>query len=214
MKNSKGNHFLLILLIVFIAVFSLQYRMTRVKIEKRDMIAVVLPKNQEMFDSRIMDGIRDYAMHHDIVLDVWYKESISSEELETLILEEEKNHAIGVLLVYPENYMNMDVDVRYNFDHVLAITDTMKEFFTHTATFEESSECVYSIPVPVQVIEQLTTDTNQVIFIKNTYKLGYSTMEMMKQYAQSKRMDDICVPYIKVDGTTIANGEMDSLLTE
>lgn len=214
MKNSKRNHFLVILLIAFIAVFLLQYMMTRVKMEKRDIVAVVLPKNQEMADCRVMDGIRDYAMYHDMLLDVWYKESISSEELETLILEEEKNHAIGVLLVYPENYMNRDAEVIYNFDHVLAITDTMKEFFTHTATFEESSECIYSIPVPVQVIEQLTADSNQVIYIKNTYKLGYCTMEMMKQYARSKRMDDICVPYIRVDGATIADGEINALLTE
>ena len=214
MKNRKRKHFLLILLIILIAIFSAKYMMTRANAEKENIVAVVLPKGKDADYSRVMDGIRDYAMNHDILLDVWYKDSISLEELETLIVDEEKNHAMGVLLVYPEKYINGNTGETYDFDNVLAITDTMKEYFSYTATFEESSEVIYPIPVSAEVIKQLTEDSNHFIYIKNTYKLGYCSMQQMEQYAESGSMDDICLEYMKVDGTTIANGDIDSLLTE
>lgn len=214
MKNRKRKHFLLILLIILIAIFSAKYMMTRANAEKENIVAVVLPKDKDADYSRVMDGIRDYAMNHDLLLDVWYKDSISLEELEILIADEEKNHAIGVLLVYPEKYMNGEADEKYDYDNVLAITDTMKEYFLYTATFEESSEVIYPIPVSAEVIKQLTEDSNHFIYIKNTYKLGYCSMQQMEQYAESGSMDDICLEYMKVDGTTIANGDIDSLLTE
>lgn len=214
MKNRKRKHFLLILLIILIAEFSMQYMMARENMEKRNIVAVVLPKDKEVDYSRLMDGIRDYAMNHDILLDVWYKDSISLNELEILIADEEKNHAMGVLLVYPEKYINGNTGETYDFDNVLAITDTMKEYFSYTATFEESSEVIYPILVSAEVIKQLTEDSNHFIYIKNTYKLGYCSMQQMEQYAQSGSMDGIYLEYMKVDGTTIANGDIDSLLTE
>ena len=214
MKNTKRKHFLLILLIILIAIFSMQYMMSRANLEKKNIVAVVLPKDEAKDYSRMMDGIRDYAMNNDIFLDVWYKDRVSLEELETLIADEEKNHAIGVLLVYPEKYMNGNSDEKYDFDNVLAITDTMKDYFPYTATFEESIEVVYSIPVSAEVIKRLTEDNDQFIYVKNTYKLGYCSMEKMEQYVQNGSMDDICLEYMKVDGTTIANGDIDSLLVE
>lgn len=214
MKNRKRKYFLLILLIILIAVFSMQYMMARENMEKRNIVAVVLPKDKDADYSRVMDGIRDYAMNHNILLDVWYKDSISLEELEILIADEEKNHAMGVLLVYPEKYMNEEADEKYDNDNVLAITDTMKEYFSYTATFEESGEVIYPIPVSAEVIKQLTEDSNHYIYVKNTYKLGCCSMQQMEQYAESGSMDDICLEYMKVDGTTIANGDIDSLLTE
>lgn len=214
MISNRKKYFLLILLIVLIAIFSVQYMITGANMEKRDTVAVVLPRDKDTDYSRMMDGIRDYAMNHDILLDVWYEDSVSLEELETLILEEKKNYALGVLLVYPEKYIKGNADEKYDFENVLAITDTMKENFSYTATFEESSEPIYSIPVSAQVIEKLIEDSDYFIYIKNTYKLGYCSMEKMNQYARSGRIDDIYLEYTKVNGTTIANGKMDSLLVE
>lgn len=208
MRNSKRKHFFLILLIVLIAIFSVQYKMTRENVEKRNSVAVILPQNKEVEDSRIMDGIRDYAMNHDILLDVWYIDNITFDELETLIAEEEKNQVIGTLLVYPEEFLRGVPGENYDFDHVLAITDTMKDDFLYTATFEENGEVAYSLPIPSEVIEQLLGDSNQFIYIRNTYKLGYCSMEQMRN------MQDICLEYMKVDGRTITNGEIDSLLIE
>ena len=156
MKNRKRKHVLLILLIILIAVFSMKCMMARENMEKRNIVAVVLPKEKDVDYSRLMDGIRDYAMNYEVLLDVWYKDNISLKELEQLIIDEEKNHAIGVLLVYPENYINENIDEAFDFENVLAITDTMKNCFPYTATFEECSEIIYSIPISAEVIEQLT----------------------------------------------------------
>lgn len=214
MKNRKRKHFLLILLIILIAVFSMQYMMARENMEKRNIVAVVLPKDKDADYSRVMDGIRDYAINYEVLLDVWYKDSISLEELEQLIEDEEKNRAIGVILVYPEQYINENTDETCDFENVLAITNTMKDCFSHTATFEKCSEVTYSIPVSAEVIEQLIEDSNHFIYIENTYKLGYCSMEQIEKYAQGGSMDDICLEYMKVDGTTIANGDIDSMLVE
>lgn len=214
MKNSKRKHFLLILLMLLIAVFSMQYMMSRTNIDKKNTVAVVLPRDEAKDYSRVMDGVRDYALNNDIVLDVWYKDSVSMKELEALIAEEEGNHAIGVLLVYPEEYINENADEKYSFDNVLAITDTMRDCFLYTATFEKNSENVYSVPVSAEVIKQLIEDKNQFIYVENTYKLGYSSMEKIQEYYQSGSMDDICLECMKVDGTTIEGGDIDSLLVE
>lgn len=213
MKNSKRN-FLLILLIILIAIFSMRYMMSRANEEKKNTVAVVLPKGEAKDCSRIMDGIRDYAMNNDIFLDVWYKESISLKELETLTADEKKNLAIGVLLVYPEKYMKGNAGEKCDLDHVLAITDTMKDYFLYTAAFEKSNEEAYSIPVSAEVIKRLTEDKDQFIYVRNTYKLGYCSMEAIQQYAQTGSMDDLCLECIKADGTVIANGDIDSLLVE
>lgn len=214
MKNNKRKQFLLIILIILIAVFSIQYMMTKANAENKTIVAVVLPKGNDMDYSRVLDGIRDYAMNHDVLLDVWYRDSISPRELQELIVDEEKNDAIGVLLVYPEVYIKGDTNEIYDYDHVLAVTDTMTENFSHTATFEECSEVVYPIPIAPEVLAPIKEDRERFIYIKNTYKLGFCSMQQIEQYAQGGSMDDICLSYMKVDGTTIVNGDIDSLLTE
>lgn len=214
MKNSKRKHFLLILLIILIAIFSMQYMMKKADTGKKDVVAVVLPKDNEVNYSRLMDGIRDYAMNNDILLDVWYEDNIFLRELEDLIAEEEKNHAAAILLVYPEKYMNSDDMEKGEYDNVLAITDTMTNFFSNTASFEENNGDSYSIPVPVEVIKRVEEEKDWGIYIKNTYKLGYCSMDMIDKYAQNGRMEDICLKCMKVDKTTITNGNIDALLID
>ena len=213
MRNSKRKHVLLILLIFLIALYSTKFIMSRANAEKRNTVAIVLPKDGDKDYSRVMDGIRDYARNNDIILDVWYKERVSSEELRTLIADEEKNHAIGVLLVYPEAYMEENVEETYRFEHVLAITDTMKDCFACTATFDRVEE-VYSLPLSVEVMKQLIEDKGSFIYVENTYKLGYCSMEKIQQFYQSGRMDSLCLACTKVDGTAITGHDIDALLAE
>ena len=61
--------------------------MARENMEKRNIVAVVLPKEKDVDYSRLMDGIRDYALNNDILLDVWYEDDLSLNELEALIAE-------------------------------------------------------------------------------------------------------------------------------
>ena len=214
MKNSKRKHYFLMLILFLTVVFCVRYMMVRANVEKRNSVAIVLPRNEDRDYSRVLDGIRDYALNNEIVLDVWYKDTVSLEELESLIANAEKNKSMGILLVYPEEYISRTVDETYHFEHVLAITDTMSDCFLHTATFEKQKEKIYSIPVSAEVIGQLTEDKNQFIFVGNTYKLGYSSMEMMQESSQSGSMEDICLACMKVDKTTLESGDIDSLLVE
>lgn len=214
MKSRKEKHFFLMLMIFLIALSSTKYIMQRTNAEKKNTVAVVLPQAEVKGRSGVMDGIRDYALNHDIVLDVWYRESLSAEELETLIAAEVKNRAIGVLLVSPESYMTEQTEEVYDYGNVLAITDTMEEQFLYTATFEEKEGTVYEIPVPASVVQQLTEDREGFIYLKNTYAQGYRSMEMVQQYDRTGSMGNLCMAYRKVDGATIANGEIDALLVE
>lgn len=214
MKNRNAKHFLLMLTIFLIAMSATQYMIHRTNAEKKNTVAVVLPQTEAKGRSGVIDGIRDYAMNHDIVLDVWYRESLSAEELEELVSAEVKNRAIGILLVSPEAYMTPEPKEVYDYGNVLAITDTMEEQFLYTATFEEKEEQAYTLPVPATVIQRLTEDQEAFIYLKNTYEQGYRSMEMVQQYDRTGSLSDICMEYQKVDGEIIANGEIDALLVE
>lgn len=105
MKNNKKKYALVIILILFIAFFSSQCMMTRTNTESKKTVAVILPYTYNKENSRILDAIRDYAHNNSIILDVWHEKSLSSNELSSIIANEEQNHAIGILLIYPENYL-------------------------------------------------------------------------------------------------------------
>ena len=213
MKNRKGKHFLLLLVIFLVAMSVTQYLLHRTNAEKKNTVAVVLPRTEAKGHSGVMDGIRDYAPNHDIVLDVWYRDSLSAEELKELVSAEVKNHAIGVLLVLPEAYMTADEEeIRYG--NVLAITETMEEQFLYTATFAEKEEPAYTVPVPAAVVHRLTENPEEFIYLKNTYALGYRSMEMVQQYDRTGSLSDICMEYQKMDGAMIKNSEIDALLVE
>ena len=125
MKNNKKKYALVIILILFIAFFSSQCMMTRTNTESKKTVAVILPYTYNKENSRILDAIRDYAHNNSIILDVWHEKSLSSNELSSIIANEEQNHAIGILLIYPENYLTQQ-EKHYDYNNVLAITATMR----------------------------------------------------------------------------------------
>lgn len=137
MKNNKKKYALVIILILFIAFFSSQCMMRRTNTESKKTVAVILPYTYNKENSRILDAIRDYAHNNSIILDVWHEKSLSSNELSSIIANEEQNHAIGILLIYPENYLTQQ-EKHYDYNNVLAITATMQTAFSHYAAFENS----------------------------------------------------------------------------
>ena len=137
MRQSRKKHAVLILLLLLIALVSTGLMTKHSKIEKRSRMTVVLPKNEPEDLSALQDGIRDYAYDHQVKLDVWYKEQMSAEELKKLIKEEKKNNSKGVVLVYPENYLEKQAD-GYVYKDVLAVTDRMQKEFKYYASFAES----------------------------------------------------------------------------
>ena len=212
MKNNKKKYALLIILILFIAFFSSQCMMTRANTKSKKTIVVILPSTYKKENSRILDAIRDYAYNNSIILDVWHEKSLSSNKLASIITKEEQNHAIGILLIYPENYLAQQ-EKHYDYDNVLAITDTMQTAFSYYASFENSPSPSYSLPVSAQVIKKVQDGKTDCIYIKNTYKLGYESIQMLDTYSRNKYMKDISIPCQKVDKAAIEGGELDFLFT-
>lgn len=122
------------------------------------------------------------------------------------------NHAIGILLIYPENYLTQQEN-HYDYNNVLAITATMQTAFSHYAAFENSPSPSYLLPVSAQVIKKIQDGKTDCIYIKNTYKLGYESIQMLDTYSRNKYMKDISIPCHKVDKAAIESGELDALLT-
>ena len=91
--------------------------MTRTNTESKKTVAVILPYTYNKENSRILDAIRDYAYNNSIILDVWHEKSLSSNELSSIIANEEQNHAIGILLIYPENYLTQQ-EKHYDYNNV------------------------------------------------------------------------------------------------
>ena len=211
-KNNKKKYALVIILILFIAFFSSQCMMTRTNTESKKTVAVILPYTYNKENSRILDAIRDYAHNNSIILDVWHEKSLSSNELSSIIANEEQNHAIGILLIYPENYLTQQ-EKHYDYNNVLAITATMQTAFSHYAAFENSPSSNYLLPVSAQVIKKIQDGKTDCIYIKNTYELGYESIQMLDTYSRNKYMKDISIPCHKVDKAAIESGELDALLT-
>jgi len=211
-KNNKKKYALVIILILFIAFFSSQCMMTRTNTESKKTVAVILPYTYNKENSRILDAIRDYAHNNSIILDVWHEKSLSSNELSSIIANEEQNHAIGILLIYPENYLTQQ-EKHYDYNNVLAITATMQTAFSHYAAFENSPSSSYLLPVSAQVIKKIQDGKTDCIYIKNTYELGYESIQMLDTYSRNKYMKDISIPCHKVDKAAIESGELDALLT-
>lgn len=186
--------------------------MTRTNTESKKTVAVILPYTYNKENSRILDAIRDYAYNNSIILDVWHEKSLSSNELSSIIANEEQNHAIGILLIYPENYLTQQ-EKHYDYNNVLAITDTMQSSFSHHASFETSPSPSYPLPVSARVIKKVHEGKTDCIYIKNTYKLGYESIQMLDTYSRNKHMKDISIPCQKVDKAAIESGELDALLT-
>ena len=211
MKNNKKKYALLIFLMLLIAFFSSQCMMTRTNMKSKKTIAIILPSSYNKSSSRILDAMHDYAYNNSITLDVWYKGSISSEELDSLIKKEEQNHAIGILLIYPEKYLT-EKNKHYNYNNLLAITDTMKSSFSCYASFKKTIEPAYPLPISPKKIQQIEEGILPYIYIKNTYKLGYESINTIALSHQTNHMKNILISCTKLDKSVLESGKLDSLL--
>lgn len=89
----------------------------------------------------------------------------------------------------------------------------MQTAFSHYAAFENSLSSSYLLPVSAQVIKKIQDGKTDCIYIKNTYELGYESIQMLDTYSRNKYMKDISIPCHKVDKAAIESGELDALLT-
>lgn len=208
MKQSKAKHIILVVILISMAFVSILYVRDRDYASKNKRIAIVYPKNSPILIQEVQEGIQDYAYDHSIKLDVWYQDHMTHNELDTLVSEEYHNKAIGILLVYPEKYMKKE---SYEYGNVLALTDTMKDSFTYSATFIKVNQEIVRLPVDESLLEEIKQGKKDSVYLENTYKLGYKSMQMINKREDKKQLSNVQLKPDKINKKILEDGNKASL---
>lgn len=208
MKQSKAKHIILVVILISMAFVSILYVRDRDYASKNKRIAIVYPKDSPILIQEVQEGIQDYAYDHFIKLDVWYQDHMTHNELDTLVSEEYHNKAIGILLVYPEKYMKKE---SYEYGNVLALTDTMKDSFTYSATFIKVNQEIVRLPVNESLLEEIKQGKKDSVYLENTYKLGYKSMQMINKREDKKQLSNVQLKPDKINKKILEDGNKASL---
>lgn len=208
MKQSKAKHIILVVILISMAFVSILYVRDRDYASKNKRIAIVYPKDSLILIQEVQEGIQDYAYDHSIKLDVWYQDHMTHNELDTLVSEEYHNKAIGILLVYPEKYMKKE---SYEYGNVLALTDTMKDSFTYSATFIKVNQEIVRLPVNESLLEEIKQGKKDSVYLENTYKLGYKSMQMINKREDKKQLSNVQLKPDKINKKILEDGNKASL---
>lgn len=208
MKQSKAKHIILVVILISMAFVSILYVRDRDYASKNKRIAIVYPKDSPILIQEVQEGIQDYAYDHSIKLDVWYQNHMTHNELDTLVSEEYHNKAIGILLVYPEKYMKKG---SYEYGNVLALTDTMKDSFTYSATFIKVNQEIVRLPVDESLLEEIKQGKKDSVYLENTYKLGYKSMQMINKREDKKQLSNVQLKPDKINKKILEDGNKASL---
>lgn len=208
MKQSKAKHIILVVILISMAFVSILYVRDRDYASKNKRIAIVYPKDSPILIQEVQEGIQDYAYDHSIKLDVWYQDHMTHNELDTLVSEEYRNKAIGILLVYPEKYMKKE---SYEYGNVLALTDTMKESFTYSASFIKVNQEIVRLPVDESLLEEIKQGKKDSVYLENTYKLGYKSMQMINKREDKKQLSNVQLKPDKINKKILEDGNKASL---
>ena len=208
MKQSKAKHIILVVILISMAFVFILYVRDRDYASKNKRIAIIYPKDSPILIQEVQEGIQDYAYDHSIKLDVWYQDHMTHNELDTLVSEEYRNKAIGILLVYPEKYMKKE---SYEYGNVLALTDTMKESFTYSATFIKVNQEIVRLPVDESLLEEIKQGKKDSVYLENTYKLGYKSMQMINKREDKKQLSNVQLKPDKINKKILEDGNKASL---
>lgn len=208
MKQSKAKHIILVVILISMAFVSILYVRDRDYASKNKRIAIVYPKDSPILIQEVQEGIQDYAYDHSIKLDVWYQDHMTHNESDTLVSEEYRNKAIGILLVYPEKYMKKE---SYEYGNVLALTDTMKDSFTYSATFIKVNQEIVRLPVDESLLEEIKQGKKDSVYLENTYKLGYKSMQMINKREDKKQLSNVQLKPDKINKKILEDGNKASL---
>lgn len=208
MKQSKAKHIILVVILISMAFVSILYVRDRDYASKNKRIAIVYPKDSPILIQEVQEGIQDYAYDHSIKLDVWYQDHMTHNELDTLVSEEYRNKAIGILLVYPEKYMKKE---SYEYGNVLALTDTMKDSFTYSASFIKVNQEIVRLPVDESLLEEIKQGKKDSVYLENTYKLSYKSMQMINKREDKKQLSNVQSKPDKINKKILEDGNKASL---
>ena len=186
--QGRKKHILLILLLLLIAFVSMQMMAGQNYTEEKTRITVILPKDSQNELYGLLDGIRDQAYDDHVKLDVWYKSRLTE-----MYLEKKEGG--------------------YKKNNLLAVTDTMQSEFKYYAATLKSKKEQYRLPVEDAVLEQVRNGEKPFIYVENTYRLGYESMQMLEKKGKTKDMKNICLKPVRLDKERMESGEYDALLS-
>ena len=86
------------------------------------------------------------------------------------------------------------------------------EFKYYAATLKSKKE-QYRLPVEDAVLEQVRNGEKPFIYVENTYRLGYESMQMLEKKGKTKDMRNICLKPVRLDKERMESGEYDALLS-
>ena len=101
----------------------------------------------------------------------------------------------------------------YKKNNLLAVTDTMQSEFKYYAATLKSKKEQYRLPVEDSVLEQVRNGEKPFIYVENTYRLGYESMQMLEKKGKTKDMKNICLKPVRLDKERMESGEYDALLS-
>ena len=101
----------------------------------------------------------------------------------------------------------------YEYGNVIAITDTMKDCFTYTASFKKVSGETVRSPVDKELLKEIKRGQRNCIYFENTYKLAYKSMEMIACHNKQSHMSDIIIKPDRIDKEVLEKGKKASLFT-
>ena len=204
MKQNKRKHIVLIVILLSMAFVSTSYVRDRDYEQKNKRVAIIYPKHSQSLIQEIQEGIQDCACDHQVKLDVWYKDELSQNELDDLVTKEYNNQAMGLLLVYPEKYMKK---TQYEYRNVLALLIHLHRYYSQT------SHETMRLPVDFNLLKEISTGKREAIYIEDTYKLGYKSIELINHCEEKRRLSSISLKPEKVDQKVLEKGSKASLFT-
>ena len=99
----------------------------------------------------------------------------------------------------------------YEYGNVLALTDTMKESFTYSATFIKVNQEIVRLPVDESLLEEIKQGKKDSVYLENTYKLGYKSMQMINKREDKKQLSNVQLKPDKINKKILEDGNKASL---
>ena len=157
--------------------------------------------------------IRIYDRDGDIGIDVADNGPGMTQEtidhiMHNKVISSKRGSGIGVRNV------NERIQLIYGEDYGVTITSELDEGTTATITIpKKSKKEQYRLPVEDAVLEQVRNGEKPFIYVENTYRLGYESMQMLEKKGKTKDMKNICLKPVRLDKERMESGEYDALLS-
>lgn len=242
--NRKHIHMYMVLgmivLILLIACSKVMFDRT-IDIENEFQVVVVMPADSKYELDGVIHGINDNAREKNIKINMLYASDWDKEQLENTILEERSMGSKAVFIIYPEQFIREYEDVKlHTYLPSLVLNDKAYKnnvINAGTAYYDGIEEITAEHIKKADVYRLMTGETDELI-VPAEYYMGYycidNLMEVVKRNTiglilpvggdyyssrdidniMNKRMDDVCVPVLRITRKDVIEGKFHSILED